>query len=557
MLQLGDIVLKNDEYYIKKMFTGIDELIFDISIWDEHYPLITEEASILETERGQTYLVKAVDGGKEEAKVRCLIDLDDFYGTISVPYTNGSATLSETIVMPTGWTFTNSSGSTIKRTIELPSATPMDVLDQCRDTYGVVFRFDNNLKTVTAYDPDSGTYVGAFMTRDLNLKEINYKGVSTDLITALYCVGKDGMTFADINDGKPYVTNGAYKSKLIWGYWQDDRYTVKENLLADATAKLAQLSVPSRSHQCNVVDLAKTDPDMYSFEDFDLLKVVDLIDDAHGVTIRNKVVEYRDYPYYPDRNVITISTTTPKIFLDVKQLNVSLTNPNSTFQQVTSAAQASATQQIIGGTGGYVVMNTNAENRIYEILIMDTNDVATATKVWRWNSGGLGYSSTGYAGTYTTAITQDGAIVADFISTGTLDAAVINVINLVAEKVLAADESSNTVDIQSAIIKLFSGTNLTASIFGGTCMSLSGNTQYPGAGSSLSSALLDDNARLSYMRADTLWVGMDKYLVTHGAIDAESLHIKSITPRGESAHDVSWKQVNLSGGGTAWALCQD
>ena len=44
----------------------------------------------------------------------------------------------------------------------------------------------------------------------------------------------------------------------------------------------------------------------------------------------------------------------------------------------------------------------------------------TATKVWRWNSGGLGYSSTGYNGPYSTAVTMDGQIVADFISAGTL-----------------------------------------------------------------------------------------------------------------------------------------
>ena len=249
MLQIGNVVLQNDQYYIKKMYTGIDELFFDVSIWDENYPLITEEASVLETERGQLYLVKAIDGGTATATVRCLLDVDDFYGTISVPYSNSSATLSATIngSLPTGWTFSDYSYSAISRTITLDSATPMDIIDQCRSVYSVVFRFNNSTKTVSAYDPEAGVYVGAFMTRELNLKEINYKGVSTDLITALYCEGKDGLTFASINGGKAYVTNGAYKSKTIWGYWKDDRYTDAASLLADATAKLALLSVPSRS----------------------------------------------------------------------------------------------------------------------------------------------------------------------------------------------------------------------------------------------------------------------------------------------------------------------
>ena len=51
---------------------------------------------------------------------------------------------------------------------------------------------------------------------------------------------------------------------------------------------------------------------------------------------------------------------------------------------------------------------------------MDTPDIETAKNVWRWNLSGLGHSSNGYDGPYPTAITQDGAIVADFITAGTM-----------------------------------------------------------------------------------------------------------------------------------------
>lgn len=555
MLQLGDVVIKNDEYYIKKMLSGIDELFFDISIWDEHYPLITEEASILETVRGQTYLVKAIDGGGSTAQIRCLLDLDDFYGTLVVPYTNGSATLASTVSMPSGWSFTDSSASSITRTVELPSATPMDILNQCRDTYGVIFRFDNKLKKVTAYNPEGGSFAGAFMTRDLNLKEINYKGASTDIITALYCEGKDGLTFADINGGNAYVTNGAYKSKVIWGYWKDERYTDAASLLADATAKLAQLSIPQRSYQCDVVDLAKTNPDMYAHQDFDLLKVVDLVDDSRGVTIRNKVVEYVDYPYYPERNIVTISTVTPTISLNVKQLNAALTNPNSVFQQVTSAAQVSATQQIIGGSGGYVVMHTNSDNRIYEILIMDTADISTATKVWRWNSGGLGYSSTGYNGTYSTAITQDGAIVADFITSGTLDAELITVVNLIADHVQSLDGDMK-LSISACVLALNDSTYNRAVLYNtGSAGSTEGYFSLF-SGNVTGYTMRDSSARQTWITSKYLQVGRGSDGVIYGEIATEKLFAKSVAPRGEGSYDITWKQVNLAGGGTAWALCR-
>lgn len=60
-----------------------------------------------------------------------------------------------------------------------------------------------------------------------------------------------------------------------------------------------------------------------------------------------------------------------------------------------------------------------------EILIMDTEDIATMLKNWRWNLNGLAYGEEGYNGNYRTAITMDGEIVADFVKTGTLIADLI------------------------------------------------------------------------------------------------------------------------------------
>lgn len=92
--------------------------------------------------------------------------------------------------------------------------------------------------------------------------------------------------------------------------------------------------------------------------------------------------------------------------------------------EITDAVE-SATAQITGAQGGYVRFMYDANGVMTEILIMNTPDIATATKVWRWNQGGFGYSSNGYQGPYTTAITQDGAIVATFITAGILNAAIV------------------------------------------------------------------------------------------------------------------------------------
>ena len=91
-----------------------------------------------------------------------------------------------------------------------------------------------------------------------------------------------------------------------------------------------------------------------------------------------------------------------------------------------SEAITRATELITGNLGGYVVLHdSNGDGYPDELLIMDTPDVSTSTKIWRWNSGGLGYSSSGYSGPYGTAITQAGQIVANYVNTGTLNADII------------------------------------------------------------------------------------------------------------------------------------
>lgn len=81
-----------------------------------------------------------------------------------------------------------------------------------------------------------------------------------------------------------------------------------------------------------------------------------------------------------------------------------------------------ATDMINGSLGGHVVLTTNANGEPEEILIMDTDDIATAVNVLRINQNGIGFSSHGYQGPFETAWTLDGHFVADFITAGYLSA---------------------------------------------------------------------------------------------------------------------------------------
>ena len=419
MLTINGTILQQDEYYIRQLASGYDELIFSVPLYSDDYKLIQEEGVI--REQGQEYLVKAIDSSITQAKIKAQINLNDWKAVLYPSFTNLSDTLANTVQqamysMPEQWTIQDETGFTFRRTVTLLGVTPLQILDDCRNTYGCTFRFDTQHKIIRLINAASYQPQGVYALRDFNLKALNYKCKTTGFATRLYAYGKEGMSFADINDGKPYVDYTEYCQDIICTYWSDERYTIKENLLEDAQAKIKAMGSPQQSFSCNIVDLASTNPEQYAFLDMSLFAVVTLIDDARNIRMNHQVVERQEYPHYPEKNVVTLSTITPRITTQVQEVIAEVNNVNSPL----SDRIRSATSWLTGSNGGWVIFQRNEEGQPTEILIMDNPDPDLAQNVWRWNVGGLGFSSSGINGPYGTAITQDGKIVADYIKTGKL-----------------------------------------------------------------------------------------------------------------------------------------
>lgn len=119
----------------------------------------------------------------------------------------------------------------------------------------------------------------------------------------------------------------------------------------------------------------------------------------------------------------------------IEQIKDSIRKGQAKASEELKKAILNATNLITGHSGGYVVLNP-AENP-QEILILDAPTIEEAVKVWRWNSGGLGYSSTGYNGEFALAMTMDGAIVADFITAGTLNGVLLQADSVKASAISA------------------------------------------------------------------------------------------------------------------------
>ena len=209
----------------------------------------------------------------------------------------------------------------------------------------------------------------------------------------------------------------------------------------------------------------------------------------------------------------------------IKETSETVSENKSAQEAALNNAIIEATNKITGNAGGYVVLHP--ANYPSEILIMNTNDINTATKVWRWNSSGLGYSSNGYAGTYGLAMTIDGSIVADYITTGTLTA--INISGCTI--------SGGTLNIGSGKFKVDSNGNIHAEGFIkatsgeiGGCSIVNGVLQVPAAritGTLTASQI--DATNLHVSAANVNGTLTASQIDVGGVISAGNISIKSIT----------------------------
>ncbi len=127
-----------------------------------------------------------------------------------------------------------------------------------------------------------------------------------------------------------------------------------------------------------------------------------------------------------DEHYIETEFGDPKELVTDTIVAVSKTANEAVQVSTLRAAVNQATDQIKGHSGGFLVQNdSNGDGYDDELLFLDSLNLADAQEVWRWNLGGLGHSSDGYDGLFTTAITASGHIVADFMDTGTLTANII------------------------------------------------------------------------------------------------------------------------------------
>lgn len=332
-------VVNRKNFKIIYDYEGGQTLSFDIATNDEIYPSFFEE-NVLRYEDNE-FKIKKKNQRKVKSSIEASLNMDEWKSSFYHQFHKTYKLFSEIInlIIPDGWTVEGAGTVTGRHTVDIEGGSAYDILMQCKSVYGIVYEYHILKKTIKVVKPDTFQSRGLYITDELNLRNLEFKGDSSDFVTRLYAFGKkteekdeEGnvtkvsyVTFADINGGKAYVDNNDYSERIIVSYWQDDRYTDPESLLNDAVDKLKSLSTPVRSYSCDLIDLSRIN-DKYKYLDFMLYDKVTLLDSVSKTYVQHQIVEYVDYPDNRNNNTVSLSSVFKKITGTIDGIKQTISN---------------------------------------------------------------------------------------------------------------------------------------------------------------------------------------------------------------------------------------
>lgn len=329
------------------------------------------------------------------------------------------------------------------------------------DLWGGEYEWDNWLVWQHQH---RGQNTGVVIEYGKNLTEMEHDGDNTDVYTDLlpYAVqtdenGTETVTtlpevLLPITD--PELTRRKTLIKDFSEHFDFGTEITADALRAKASSFLAAspLGVTAPTLTVKFEPLWKQPEYAAVLERVSLCDTVTIRHSALGITAKAKVIK-TVYDTLSEKYVsITLGSAKANLINNVSQAEAAAQSAAAKvdrFPALMNSAIQNATNLITGQSGGYVVINTNeVTGQPYELLVMDAPDIGEAVNIWRWNVGGLGFSHNGYNGPYETAITSDGQIVADFITSGTL------VANIIKAGVLSSQDGSSYWDLETGEVVL-------------------------------------------------------------------------------------------------------
>lgn len=366
----------------------------------------------------------------------------DLAGIPVNPFTAGSAAealsgMASHAAVESPFSFWTDKSTTANFSVLVPSASRSvlgGVEGSILDVYGGEYLFDKFL--VRLYN-QRGNDNGVVIRYGKNLTDVeqdaNISSVATGVLP--YWVGAEG----ELVQGNIVNVDGTFDFVRImtidFSSDFENQPTASElETRAMQYIKSNKIGVPSVSISVSFVQLEQTE----EYKDLSLLEKCDLCDtvtvqfEALGINAKAEIVR-----------IITDVLLERYESVEVGDIRANIAYTIADQQQkIEKAPTTSAMQKAINNAtnwltsaDGYVIAVKDDNGTWKEILFLDTPSVETAKNVLRINTNGIGFSTNGVNGPYRNAWTIDGSLVADFITTGTLNAALAKIINIDATNI--------------------------------------------------------------------------------------------------------------------------
>lgn len=293
----------------KVLESGDKTLSFSYPKKANYYFDIEEECYIRTKE--DEFVVKEKNVGSKFTGFKCSLNLEDLEGRPFEKFESKEQPIDKALDLAlsgTGWVV-GACDLKKKRTVRMTNCSSLEIVQEIKKIYRCDIVFNTLSKTIDVYEhlgEDKGTY----FIDSLNLEELGIQGNSYDYYTRIIPIGKDDLRITDINNGKEYVENYQYSNKIKTVYWKDDRYTVIENLKADAESKLEEISKPYRAYSAKILNLAKLNNKYKNILDYKLGDTITLISKEDKFKDKQRIVKIIEFPDEHEKDSIELANTT-------------------------------------------------------------------------------------------------------------------------------------------------------------------------------------------------------------------------------------------------------
>ena len=352
------------------------------------------------------------------------------------------AGLQSNAAIPSNFTFWTNKTTVADFAVSVPSATSNILGGQTGsmlDVYGGEYEFD--AFAVKLYD-QRGQDNGVSIRYGKNLTDLEQDRNIYNVTTGIYpyWVSSDGSTLVTCDPKIVYASGTYERQKIIPVDFSQDFQDAPtpEQLLerAQAYVKSNSIGVPEVSLTVSFVQLEQTEQykNLVLLEKCDLCDTVTVEYENLGVSAKAKIVKIVTNVLLERYESVEIGEVRTNIADTIanQQQEIQKRPTSGVVQQIANSIAAA----IMGAKGGSVrLLDTNGDGDPDTLYIADNADPNKAVKVWRFNYEGWGASENGYNGPFKMGASLDDGFMADFITAGTLNCALLNVINLVAQGV--------------------------------------------------------------------------------------------------------------------------